>query len=42
LTLKDSKRGRERGYGNALDVTSGGKALTWKEFINGDTEPDSK
>jgi hypothetical protein len=27
LTLKDSKRGRERGYGNALDVTSGGKAL---------------
>jgi len=28
LVLKDSKRGKERGYGNSVDVTSGGNALT--------------
>ena len=28
LALKDSKRGKERGYGNSVDVTSGGNALT--------------
>lgn len=27
LVLKDSKRGKERGYGNSVDVTSGGQAL---------------
>jgi hypothetical protein len=27
LVLKDSKRGKERGYGNSLDVTTGGQAL---------------
>ena len=30
LVLKDSKRGKERGYGNSVDVTSGGEALTIK------------
>lgn len=28
LALKDSKRGKERGYGNSLDVTSGGDKIT--------------
>ena len=41
LVLKDSKRGKERGYGNSVDVTSGGKALNWKEFISGNAEPDN-
>lgn len=27
MTLKDHRSGRERGYGNAVDVTSGGEAL---------------
>jgi predicted transcriptional regulator len=27
LILKDHKRGKERGYGNSLDVTSAGQAL---------------
>lgn len=27
LALKDHKRGKERGYGNSLDVTSGGEKL---------------
>ena len=27
LVLKDSKRGKERGYGNALDITSGGDKI---------------
>ena len=27
LILKDSKRGKERGYGNSLDVTSGGEKI---------------
>lgn len=31
LVLKDSKRGKERGYGNSVDVTSGGKSITWME-----------
>lgn len=42
LALKDSKRGRERGFGNAMDITSGGKPLNWKDFINANTEPDNK
>lgn len=28
LALKDSKRGKERGYGNSLDVTTGGDKIT--------------
>lgn len=27
LVLKDSKRGKERGYGNSVDVTSGGEKI---------------
>jgi len=27
LKLKDSKRGKERGYGNSVDVTSGGEKI---------------
>jgi DNA invertase Pin-like site-specific DNA recombinase len=27
LALKDSKRGKERGYGNSVDVTSGGEKI---------------
>jgi hypothetical protein len=27
MTLKDNKNGRERGYGNAVDVTSDGQAI---------------
>jgi len=27
LTLKDSKRGKERGYGNSVDITSDNKAI---------------
>lgn len=39
-----SKMGKKRGYTD-LDITSGGKPIGWKDFINGgdsDTEPDSK
>ena len=28
LVLKDSKRGKERGYGNSVDVTTGGEKIT--------------
>lgn len=31
LVLKDSKRGKERGYGNSVDVTSGGR--TWSDIV---------
>ncbi len=34
LVLKDSKRGKERGYGASVDVTSGGKPIGWKEIID--------
>lgn len=27
LALKDSKRGKERGYGNSVDVTTGGEKI---------------
>jgi len=33
LVLKDSKRGKERGYGNSVDVTSGGEKIGWAQFI---------
>ena len=39
LVLKDSKRGKERGYGNSLDVTTGGDKIT--KVIFEDAEPDS-
>ncbi|MFI3137722.1 MAG: hypothetical protein QX197_13185 [Methylococcaceae bacterium] len=39
LKLKDSKRGKERGYGNSLDVTTGGDKIT--KVIFEDAEPDS-
>ena len=41
LALTKSKRGRERGYGDSIDVTSGGKPLSWKEFITSAAIPDS-
>lgn len=30
------------GEKHALDVTSGGKTIGWKEFIGGDAKPDSE
>lgn len=43
LILKDSKRGKERGYGNSLDVTSGGERLkVIVEYIGEeDTTPET-
>lgn len=43
LMLKDSKRGKERGYGNSVDVNARVVNQTWKEFIesggsNADTD----
>ncbi len=42
LALKNSKRGKERGYGDSVDLTSGGEKLNWKAFISDNTESDSK
>ena len=42
MTLKGHKAGRERGYGESVDVTSGGKPLNWKDFISGNSEDDSE
>lgn len=41
LKLKDSKRGKERGYGNSLDVTSGGEALNIKIIKASDDKRDN-
>lgn len=46
--LKDSKRQQqlaEAAFGKvpqAIDVTSGGKPLNWKDFISGNSEDDSE
>lgn len=42
LSLRDHKGGRERGYGNSLDLTSGGKVISWKQLIELDEDPDAK
>lgn len=36
-----ARKGKKRGYGDNVDVTSGGKALNWKEFISGGTDTDA-
>ena len=41
LVLKDSKRGKERGYGNSLDVTSGGETLNIKIIKASDDKRDN-
>ena len=42
LKLESHKEGRRRGYGKALDITSDGKGISWKDFISGDTDSDSE
>lgn len=43
LALKNSKRGKERGYGDSVDVTSGGEALGWKQIIeNANSKKDTE
>jgi len=42
MVLKDSKRGKERGYGNSMDVTSGGNAITKIEIEYVKTGNDSE
>jgi hypothetical protein len=39
LVLKGSKAGKERGYGERVDVTSDDKPIGWKEFISGNSDP---
>ena len=41
LVLKDSKRGKERGYGNSVDVTSGGEKIGWAQFIQQGNDEES-
>lgn len=36
------KKHKSRGYGDAFDITSGGKPLNWKEFIGGKKDEDSE
>ena len=36
------KRRRRAEWGDNVDVTSDGKALGWREFINGNSEPNSE
>ena len=36
------KRRRRAEWGDSVDVTSDGKALGWREFINGNSEPNSE
>jgi len=41
MVLKDHRNGKERGYGNSLDVTTGGEALTIKIIKASDDRRDN-